>query len=64
MADRYRVNAPSAVLGNEPGAEFEAKLDPVLKKRLVDSGALTALTTPPPTPKPVAPASTAPKETK
>lgn len=51
MAQRkYSVNAPSAVLGHEPGTEFEAELDPVVEKRLLDGGALKVVTQSAPAP--------------
>lgn len=37
---RYRVTAPSRVLGHEPDSTFEADLPPDQEKRLLASGAL------------------------
>ena len=63
MAKRaYRVNAPSDVLGHEPGTEFEDDLDPVLEKRLLDSGALTVLPASSPAQKPAVSGADARKE--
>lgn len=36
----YKVNAPGAVCGHAPGTVFSGELDPVLERRLLDSGAL------------------------
>lgn len=53
MAKRkYRVNAPSAVLGREPGETFEADLDTEQEARLLAGGALEVEADPAPATKP------------
>lgn len=37
---RYRVSAPSRVLGHSPGETFSADIETVQEARLLDSGAL------------------------
>jgi len=40
MKKRYRVTAPTRVLGVEPGEVFEREIDPAQEERLLKRGAL------------------------